>query len=92
MESLLSTFKFQKGENYKMVSTQNFMPNLFEFARKKFNGDFILMTSYIVEVFDKANLLHLINNSQKLEDIKISYADACLLAKKSNIPLNQLLN
>ncbi len=74
-----------------MFSSKIVMANLFEFAGKKFNHDIISMTNYVMEMFDKANLMHHIENSQNPDDINLTYDEACKLAEVSKIPLEKLM-
>ncbi len=74
-----------------MLSSKNVMTNLFEFAGKKFNHDIISMTNYVMEMFDKANLMHHIENSQNPNDINLTYNEVCRLAEISKIPLEKLM-
>ena len=49
------------------------------------------MTNYVMEMFDKANLMHHIENSQNPDDINLTYDEACKLAEVSKIPLEKLM-
>lgn len=74
-----------------MLSSKNAIINLNNYAGKKFNFDLHLMTIYIIGIFEKANLMQCIENANCLEDIKLTYEEACRVAKISKIPINELL-
>ena len=54
---------------------------------------FLDMTNPLVYhyIFDKANLMHHIENSQNPNDINLTYNEVCRLAEISKIPLEKLM-